>query len=100
MDCKGEDFYIRFLAATNKKTGSLSGNYLQMIAEKQKFNKVIGGYIRNTYRYQLFLELIAGLILLEMVGASRTSCRKGCNRGAVWFCCNIKTKKAAIKLNP
>ena len=71
MDCKGENFYIRFLAATNKKTASLSGNYLQMIAEKQKFNKVIGGYIRNTYRYQLFLELIVGLILLEMVGASR-----------------------------
>ena len=42
-----------------------------MIAEKQKFNEVIGGYIRNTYRYQLFLELIVRLILLEMVGASR-----------------------------
>ena len=40
MDCKGENFYIRFLAATNKKTASLSGNYLQMIAEKQKLSVV------------------------------------------------------------
>ena len=65
MVCIREDFSIRFWAANNKNIENLSGNYLEIIPGKRKFNEVHNGYIRKTYGYQLFLESTIGFIIIR-----------------------------------
>ena len=66
MVCIREDFSIRFWAANNNKNiENLSGNYLEIIPGKRKFNEVHSGYIRGTYGYQLFLESTIGFIIIR-----------------------------------